>query len=84
MMSAEEREQWEGWRRKGPARFILFYGVVLFGAGFTIAALVNANRQGILTWRVGLGGVVIWLGAGAFFGWVLWLLKEREYHRSTK
>jgi hypothetical protein len=54
MMTPEEKQWWEGIRRKGPRRFILLYGMGGWGGAFGVFILWSAyNRDDDVFWFLG-------------------------------
>jgi len=83
-MKPLEVERWERARRKGGPRFVLIWGVVIYGGGLFLSRVVQllmANAAGL---RMGqILDLFVWCAVGGLlFGTVMWRLLEWRYKRA--
>ena len=77
--------RWESIRAKGRARFVVTFGVLMWGLPMCLVmtAFVNPpSPHGLLSPRNYLiFSVILWCTIGALFGALAWNLSERAYKR---
>jgi uncharacterized membrane-anchored protein len=81
-MNQKQKEKWERTRSKGMWRFVLLYGVVLFGG---LMIVVNSVLNMMLRTFGNINlfyTVLIYLPSGFVFGLAVWLVGEYMYRRA--
>ena len=76
-------QRWETVRQKGAPHYILLAGVLAYGVTMFVLMTFFVNRrpdQPLTPVRIAISAV-IWMLAGALFGWIMWKLNERRYQR---
>jgi len=76
-------QKWESVRLKGKMRFILITGVLLWGLPMFVfmTFVVDRWKGRVHTSSDIVSGAIIWLIAGALFGWTMWAASERKYQK---
>lgn len=80
-MNQKQKEQWERTRTKGMWRFVLLYGVLVWGGAMSITTWIIAmlvNGQDNVSIRV-----PIFLVSGIVFGLGCWFVGEYKYRKSS-
>lgn len=76
-------KRWEARRKLGKEKFILLYGVILWGGSAgTIATLIDCWRRGFSVSKL-LIAAIIWPVGGWFVGSIMWSKSEEKYRRFT-
>ena len=71
----------EARRRLGKRKFVVAYGVCLWGIPVgLVTTLVDAERNGVNWAHIGIAAIC-WLIAGVFFGLWMWHSSEKGYER---
>lgn len=80
-MNQKERARWERTRAKGMWRFVMLYGVLIWGGTTSIVTWI------IVTLIIGRDNLSIrvpfFLVSGFVFGLVCWLVGEYRYRKSS-
>ena len=86
--SAKQIAKWEAIRAKGERRFILFWGILVFGSISFVAAvaldfLMRRYDKPLWSWLLdfALDLVIVSLIGGVIYGWVIWRFMEWRYAR---
>jgi hypothetical protein len=84
-MKDKEYEKWKTLRAKGAIRYIILYGVLLWGGTmFVVMTLLkNDHNTTLPTWQT-LSTFSIWALAGIIFGAVHWLIMEFLFKKAQK
>lgn len=79
----KDLKKWEISRAKGKKKFILVSGVLSWGIPMfaVMTFFVNRRQDDVLSPGMILISAIIWLFAGALFGWVMWTASERKYQK---
>jgi hypothetical protein len=80
----KELRRWEVTRLKGKWRFILLTGVLSWGLPMFVVMTFVVNQQpsgSSPSLSMILMSATIWALGGALFGWAMWKVSERKYHR---
>ena len=76
-------EKWEFRRKLGRRRYILLYGVIIWGVSAgTIATLISCWRRGFSVSTLVIAAI-IWPIAGWFVGSSIWNKSEEKYRGYT-
>ena len=78
--------KWEKTRAKGSYRFILIFGVLIWGVstGVLYAAMVayaERGETGVPFWRLLWPGLALFPAGGIAWGAAMWFLNERAYKK---
>ena len=83
-MNEKQRAKWGQTRAKGVWRFVLLYGVLLWGGLMIVARSVIDFFFSGPRFLDNLGiTVTVSLAAGFVFGWAMWLIGEHKYRKSS-
>ena len=82
-MNQKQRAKWERARSKGMWRFVLLYGVLVFGGFTIITASVYSMIIGSFAYDNLRFTVPIFFVSGFVFGLALWLVGEYMYRQSA-
>jgi len=76
-MQAKEQNRWARTRAQGMLRFVLRSGVVFYGVPmfFIMTYLIPHPRLSTAQ------SALLWLLAGAFYGFATWFVQERRYRK---
>ena len=81
-MNQKQRANWERTRSKGMWRFVLLYGVVLFGGLMIVLMSVFNMMLGTFAYINLFYTVPIYLLGGFVFGLAVWFVGEYMYGRA--
>jgi len=82
-MNQKQRAKWELTRSKGMWRFVLLYGVLIFGGVMIIAESGYSMMIGTFGYKNLKLTAPIFLVSGFVFGLALWLVGEYMYRKSS-
>ena len=75
-------QRWEKVRQKGQAKFIVQYGIFVWGLlMFVLMTFLVSRRHYPLTAVVILASACSWAVAGAIVGWFVWRISEKRYQK---
>ncbi|MCC5806903.1 MAG: hypothetical protein JJU00_11305 [Opitutales bacterium] len=77
------QNRWRATRKKGKTKFILLTGVLSWGFPMFILMtfFIHRRQNDVLSPAGILISAIIWLLAGALFGWVMWTVSEKSYQK---
>ena len=85
-MNEKEYAKWAEIRTKGPFRFIILAGVILWGLPMFLCVtflLIRPFKEGF-SLGIFSFNLVTWLFGGALFGLMVWKSKEKEFKKFQK
>lgn len=79
----KDLQRWEKTRQRGKWKFILFNGVLCWGAPMFFVMTFVLNRGGDKAATPGLIAIsaLIWTLGGMLFGLTIWTISERRYQK---
>ena len=80
---SKDLQRWEKTRQRGKWKFILFNGVLCWGAPmfFVMTFFVNRRADRPLTPEILAVSAVLWALGGFLFGLTIWTISERRYQK---
>lgn len=82
-MNENQRAKWERTRSRGMWRFVLLYGVVLWGGLMIVAVSAYSMITGTFVSSNLKITVPVFLVAGLVFGLAVWFVGEAMYRKSS-
>lgn len=73
--------RWESMRALGRTRYVLQYGVLMWGVPMFFVMSFVVNRPAQVTPRWIVTSAILWALGGAGFGWTMWWISEIKYQR---
>ena len=80
-MKPEALARWEKTRALGKRRYVLVSGVLSYGLPMFVAMTFFVHRTD-LSLRFIAVSTMLWLSAGAAFGFITWHIFERQYAKA--
>jgi uncharacterized membrane-anchored protein len=83
-MNQKQRAKWEQTRSRGMWRFVLLYGILIFGGAMIIVTSGYSMMIGTFASNNLRLTVPVFLVSGFVFGMALWLVGEYMYRKSSQ
>ncbi len=76
-------QRWEKKREAGKTRYILQTGILGWGLAMFVVMTFVVNKRAENFGNI-FFALLLWLVAGALFGWLTWIVNEHLYHKAKR